>query len=101
MLHELDSDAIASQAKPIADNRLEFTIGIGESTAVYAVPRDITKPAWVVLQVVHSTRMDLVFDHPVRSIEHPNVVVFSQTIENKQTQKNAVLCPPAPLPRFL
>jgi hypothetical protein len=101
VLHELNLDAIASQAKPIVDGRLEFTIGMGPSTFVYAVPQDVTKPAWLFLNIVQSNGMDLVYDHPARSMTHPNEIVFSQKIENKTEQKDAVLCPPAPLPRFL
>lgn len=101
VLHELNFDAVASQAKPIADGRLEFTIGMGPSTCVYAVPEDVTKPAWLFLDIVQNNSMGLVYDHPVRSTTHPNEVVFSQTIDNKVEQKNAVMCPPAPLPRFL
>ena len=101
VLHELNLDAIASQAKPVADGRMEFTIGLGQSTYVYAVSQDVTQPAWVFMTIVSGGGMTINYDHPYRAPSNPNEVIFSSTIENKTQKQGAVLCPPAPLPRFL
>ncbi|APR82121.1 Hypothetical protein A7982_07470 [Minicystis rosea] len=87
VLHELSTDALAWQAKPIERGRLEFKIGFGASLFTYEVPQNPKEPARLSIKLT--------------TIGGKMTVIDQTLLKPTKTKVENILCAPAPLPRFL